>query len=74
VGYASTSGPVDQEFTEVSDLVLRPVRFRTEAFWGMDNDIVVVASDRGNIELACPPGEAEALAARLLAMLEIPEG
>ena len=43
----------------------RSVRFRTEAFWGMANDIIVVASERGTIEVAVKPGDAEPVAARL---------
>ena len=69
VGFASTNDVVDLPFEEVSDVYLRSVRFRTEAFWGMENDIVVVASDRGTIEVAVPHGEAEPLAARLSDLL-----
>ena len=65
VGFASTNDRVDLPFEEVSDVYLRSVRFRTEAFWGMHNDIVVVPSERGTLELAVPPGDAEAVAARL---------
>ena len=65
VGFASTNDGIELPFEEVSDVYLRSVRFRTEAFWGMANDIVVVASERGTIELAVPPGEAEPVAARL---------
>ena len=69
VGFASTNDRIDLPFEEVDDVVLRSVRFRTEAFWGMDNDIVVVASDRGTVELALPPGDAEPLATRLAELL-----
>jgi len=69
VGFASTNERVDLPFEEVTDVYLREVRFRTEAFWGMDNDIVVVASGRGTIELAVAPGDAEALATRLESLL-----
>jgi hypothetical protein len=69
VGFASTNERIDLPFEEVTDVVLRSVRFRTEAFWGMDNAIVVVASDRGTVELALPPGDAEPLAARLAELL-----
>ena len=65
VGFASTNRNVDLPFEEVSDVYLRSVRFRTEAFWGMDNDIVVVVSERGTIEVAVTPGDAEAVAARI---------
>ncbi len=64
VGFASTNEVVDLPFEEVSDVYLRAVRFRTEAFWGMDGDIVVVASERGTIEVAVPSG-AELVATRL---------
>ena len=74
VGFASTNERIDLPFEEVTDVVLRAVRFRTEAFWGMDNDIVVVASDRGTIELALPPGDAEPLASRLAELLLRPIG
>jgi len=69
VGFSSTNPTVDLPFEEVSDVYLRTVRFRTEAFWGMENDIVVVASERGTIEVAVTPGDAEALAARLAELL-----
>lgn len=65
VGFASTNEVVDLPFEEVSDLYLRSVRFRTEAFWGMDADIIVVAAERATIEVAVPPGDAEAVATRL---------
>lgn len=69
VGFAATNDRVELPFEEVDDVVLRSVRFRTEAFWGMENDIVVVASDRGTVELALPPGDADPLAARLAELL-----
>jgi hypothetical protein len=65
VGFASTNGSVDLPFEEVVDVYLRAVRFRTEAFWGMQADIVVVESERTTVELALPPGDAEPVAARL---------
>jgi hypothetical protein len=70
VGFASTNESVDLPFEEVSDVYLRSVRFRTEAFWGTDGDIVVAASERGTIEVAVPVG-AEVLANRL-AQLVLP--
>lgn len=72
VGFASTNEGVDLPFEDVSDVYLRSVRFRTEAFWGMDNDIVVVASERGTIEVAVRPGDAEAVAGRLAELLRPP--
>ena len=71
VGFASTNPGVDLPFEEVSDVYLRSVRFRTEAFWGMENDIVVVASERGTIEVAVTPGDAEAVASRLAELLHV---
>ena len=72
VGFASTNEGVDLPFEEVSDVYLRSVRFRTEAFWGMENDIVVVPSERGTIEVAVRPGDAEAVAARLVELVQPP--
>ena len=72
VGFASTIDVVDLPFEEVSDVYLRSVRFRTEAFWGMENDIIVVPSERGTIEVAVPPGDAEPVANRLAELLDLP--
>lgn len=74
VGFASTNERVALPFEEVSDVYLRSVRFRTEAFWGMANDIVVVPSERGTIEVAVRPGDAEAVAARLSELLQLHGG
>lgn len=54
VGLPSTRGPVDATFTEIDDVWLRPVRFRSEAFWGMDGEIVVLTAERATTELAVP--------------------
>ena len=70
VGFASTNTHVDLPFEEVSDVYLRSVRFRTEAFWGMENDIIVVASERGTVEVAVPHGDAEAVATRLAELVQ----
>lgn len=72
VGFASINDGVDLPFDDVDDVVLRPVRFRTEAFWGMDNDIVLVTSDGATVEVAVPPGCAEPLAGRLVELLVPP--
>lgn len=72
VGFASTNDGVDLPFEDVTDVYLRAVRFRTEAFWGMEADIVVVASERATIEVAVPPGDAEAVAGRLADLLQLP--
>ncbi len=55
VGLASTRGPVDVSFAEVNEIWRRPVRFQTEAFWGMEADIVVVIAERSTTELALSP-------------------
>lgn len=65
VGLPSGHGPVSATFVEIGELWLRPVRFRTEAFFGMDADIVVLGSERGTTELALPVDEAPLVAARL---------
>jgi len=69
VGFASTNDHVDLAFEDVTDVYLRSVRFRTEAFWGNEGDIVVVTAERSTVELALPPGDAEAVAARLSDLL-----
>jgi hypothetical protein len=70
VGFASTNERVVLPFEAVSDVYLRQVRFRTEAFWGMDNDIVVVVAEPATMEVAVAPGDAEAVAARLGALTQ----
>jgi hypothetical protein len=55
VGLPATRGPVDLAFGEVDEVRLRAVRFRTEAFWGMEADIVVVSAERATTELALSP-------------------
>jgi hypothetical protein len=67
VGFAITKGAIDLPFEEVNDVWLRAVRFQTEAFFGLDAEIVVVASDRGTIELAVGRDYAAPLARRLAA-------
>ena len=59
VGFPITRGAIDLAFSEVSDVYLRSIRFQTEAFYGKDGDIVVVASDRGTIEVALPTEDTE---------------
>lgn len=65
VGLPSTHGPVSATFIEIGDVHIRPVRFRTEAFWGMDADIVVLTSERGTTELAVPQDLTDLVASRL---------
>ena len=54
VGLPATRGPVDATFTAIDDVWLRPVRFRTEAFWGLHGEILVLAAERTTTELALP--------------------
>jgi hypothetical protein len=65
VGLPSTRGPVDADFLAIDRVTMRPVRFRTEAFWGMESDIVVLHSERTTSELAVPPLLTEPLFDRL---------
>lgn len=69
VGLPTTHGPVVVRLAEVDEVYLRPVRFRTEAFWGMDADIVVCPAERFTTELAVPAELARPLADRLRALL-----
>lgn len=55
VGLPSTHGPVDERFPAVEDVWARDIRFRTEAFWGMDGEILVLRVEPSTIELALPP-------------------
>lgn len=54
VGLPATRGPVTVTLVDVDEVRRRAVRFRTEAFFGMDADIVVLTSERGTVELALP--------------------
>ena len=65
VGFPITRGPIDLTFTEVTEVFLRPVRFQTEAFYGKAGEIVVLAADRGTIEVALRPEHAGPVAVRL---------
>ena len=65
MGFPVTKGPVDLAFTEVTEVWLRPVRFPSEAFHGMEADIVVVASERTTIEAATTADLAAPVADRL---------
>lgn len=55
VGLPSTYGTVDEAFPAVDDAWARDIRFRTEAFWGMDGEILVLRSEPATMELALPP-------------------
>ena len=50
---------------------LRPVRFRTEAFWGMDAEIVVLTSERATTELALAPDVTAPVVERLREQLGV---
>ncbi len=65
VGLPSVHGPVDARFADVDAVWLRPVRFQTEAFWGMDSQILVLEGERSTVELAVAPDLVEPLAERL---------
>ncbi|MGI8756924.1 MAG: hypothetical protein ACR2MB_13920 [Acidimicrobiales bacterium] len=65
VGFPATKGSIDLPFTEVSEIWLRPVRFQTEAFHGMEAEIVVVASPNSTIEVATATDVAALVADRL---------
>lgn len=69
LGLPAAHGRVDATFGEVGELWTRAVRFRTEAFWGLDADIVVLGSERTTTELAIAPDLLPALLPRLRAQL-----
>lgn len=54
VGLPATRGPVTTTLVDIDEVWARAVRFRTEAFFGMQADIVVLTSERGTVELALP--------------------
>lgn len=54
VGLPVLRGPVDEYFTELEHVGLRAVRFKSEAFWGIDAEIVVLTAERVTTELAFP--------------------
>jgi hypothetical protein len=69
VGYPILRGPVDQPFEEVTDVLLRAVRFPSEAFYGMAAEIVVVVADHSTMEIALPAGQGGPTASRLQELL-----
>jgi len=69
VGLPSKLGVVNADFVEIDAVDLRPVRFRSEAFWGLDGDIVVLRSERATTELALPEPLLQPLYTRLAAQL-----
>lgn len=54
VGLPAAHGPVDEPLAHFDEVRLRSVRFRTEAFWGIDAEIVVLTVERSTTELALP--------------------
>lgn len=69
VGLPSTTGSVDADFIGIEEVDVRPVRFRTEAFWGLDGDIVVLREERATTELALVPALVHPLVDRLAEQL-----
>lgn len=69
VGRPSTDGPIDADFVEVTTVEFRPVRFQTEAFWGLSGDIIVIQEERATTELALPAPLLHPLGDRLAAQL-----
>ena len=65
VGLPSTRGPVDATFTEIKHVWTRTARFRAEAFWGMEDTIVVLTAERATTELAVHPELAASLFERV---------
>lgn len=54
VGLPLVNGPVAEELVDVDEIWLRPIRFRAEAFWEPDGEILVITSENGTVELAFP--------------------
>jgi hypothetical protein len=69
VGFAPGRGPVDVTLQAITSVWTRPVRFPTEAFWGMDAEIVVIEGERSTVELALPPAHTALTEARLMVVL-----
>ena len=59
-----------QALTHVSAVKRRPVRFRAEAFHGMDAEIIVVDADRHTLELSVAPADTDEVHARIRALLD----
>lgn len=74
VGLPNKLGSVDADFVDVEEIGLRPVRFRTEAFWGLDGDIIVIEEDVPTTELALPGTLLHPLHDRLVDQLLGPHG
>lgn len=72
VGLPATRGPVTVTLVDIDEVWSRAVRFRTEAFFGMEADIVVLTSERGTVELALPADLIGPVVDRLCAHLGLP--
>lgn len=69
VGLPTTRGPVSADFTDIDRVQRRPVRFRSEAFWDLDGEILVLHAERATTELALPPALTGPVHERLVAQL-----
>ena len=65
-GRAGGSGPVPVEGP--GTLATRVVRFRGEAFFGLDGDVIVLTTERHVSEIATEPSETDLIATRLKAL------
>lgn len=65
VGLPLVHGPVDEDLVDIDEIWLRPIRFRAEAFWGPEGDILVLTGESGTTELACPPELTDDVSTRL---------
>ena len=65
VGLPVLRGPVDEYFAEIEHIGLRAVRFKSEAFWGLEAEIVVLTAERVTTELAFPVPVTEPVVQRL---------
>ena len=65
-GRAGGTGPVPVDGP--GSLATRPVRFRGEAFYGIDGDVIVLTTERNVTELATEPAETELITTRLRAL------
>jgi hypothetical protein len=65
-GRAGGSGPVPVEGPGA--LARRPVRFRGEAFYGIDGEVIVLTTERQVTELATEPADTDLIATRLRAL------
>ena len=69
VGLPAIRGAIDAGFVDIDEVWQRPVRFQTEAFWGMEGEIVVLHAERTTTELACEPAFTHPVADRLRDLL-----